>query len=360
VVEIVDPAIQEDAQGIAVSSYQGGHVEFFTYMIDLLKEHKAESIKVFGGGGGVIVADEIALLEAYGVAKIFSPEEGMTLGLQGMINYMLEACDFSTIEDDRDVPGRFLPASGPDPRRLARTLTAVERHAGEAVLQPEGAGDGETALYPEARAVPVVGITGTGGAGKSTLTDELVRRFLNDFDDLQIAILSVDPTRQRSGGALLGDRIRMNAIYGGASGRVYMRSFATRQAHRATSLALSESIQVCRAAGYDLILLETAGIGQSDTEITELTDLSVYVMTHDFGAPTQLEKIGMLDVADLVALNKFEKRGSRDALRDIRKQVQRNRLAWEVTPEEMPVYPTMASHFNDPGVTRLYLALLSR
>ncbi|MFB3131908.1 MAG: methylmalonyl-CoA mutase family protein, partial [Rhodothermales bacterium] len=206
--------------------------------------------------------------------------------------------------------------------------------------------------------IPTVGITGTGGAGKSTLTDELVRRFLNDFDDIHIAILSVDPTRRRTGGALLGDRIRMNAIYGEHTERVYMRSFATRQAHRATSQALRQSIDVCRAAGFDLIVIETAGIGQSDTEVAELVDLSLYVMTSDFGAPTQLEKIGMLDVADFVALNKFEKRGSQDGLRDVRKQVQRNRAAFGQAPEAMPVFPTMASHFNDPGVSRLYLALL--
>jgi methylmalonyl-CoA mutase len=366
VLDVVKTAIEEDAQGVAISSYQGGHVEYFKYMVDLLREHDCEHIKVFGGGGGVIVAEEIAELEAYGVAKIFSPEDGMRLGLQGMINHMLRVCDFQTVhvldgkvenlfEDDE--PTR-------EPRAMAKLLTAVERDLVEDVeelFDPVYAameGDGAPEVLPDV--APVIGITGTGGAGKSTLTDELVRRFLTDFPDLEIAVLSVDPTRRRTGGALLGDRIRMNAIYGEHADRVYMRSFATRQAHRATSGALEESIGCCRAADYDLIIVETAGIGQSDTEIAELVDLSLYVMTHDFGAPTQLEKIGMLDVADVVALNKFEKRGSRDALRDIKKQVQRNRAAFEQDPDAMPVYPTMASHFNDPGVSRLYLALLDR
>ncbi|WP_022834810.1 methylmalonyl-CoA mutase family protein [Salisaeta longa] len=370
--EIVDTAIQEDAQGIAVSSYQGGHMEYFTYMYDLLQERDAGHIQIFGGGGGVIVPEEIEELEAYGIAKIFSPEDGMAMGLQGMINAMVEACDYPIIEKG------FAPDAyaGRDARRIARLLSRLElaHGAGEAVQTKVAAGgEAESATggdgLPEAAAVetsasdrataPVLGITGTGGAGKSTLTDELVRHFLNDFDDLELAILSVDPTRRRTGGALLGDRIRMNAIYGdGAADRVYMRSFATRQAHRSTSEALKEAIGVCQAAGFDLILLETAGIGQSDTEIVDLTDASLYVMTHDFGAPTQLEKIGMLDLADFVALNKFEKRGSQDALRDVRKQVQRNRLRFDEDPADMPVYPTMASHFGDPGVTRLYQALL--
>ncbi|MDX1421286.1 MAG: cobalamin-dependent protein, partial [Rubricoccaceae bacterium] len=355
--EIVETAIEEDAQGIAVSSYQGGHVEFFKYMVDLLREKGAGHVKVFGGGGGTIVPEEIAELEAYGVAKIFSPEDGMRLGLEGMIEQMIRACDVDPLEaaaGDGDADGGTLtlaPPTATDTRAVARALTAVEQQVAEG---PGGDGAGRVVAKP----VPVLGITGTGGAGKSTLTDELVRRFLNDFDDVSLAVLSVDPTRRRTGGALLGDRIRMNALYGEHAGRVYMRSFATRQAHRATSQALREAIDVCRAAGFDLVLLETAGIGQSDTEIAELVDVSLYVMTQDFGAPTQLEKIGMLDVADFVALNKFEKRGSRDALRDVRKQVQRNRAAFDQSPEAMPVFPTMASQFNDPGVTRLYLALL--
>ncbi len=349
--DVVDTAIQEDVQGIAVSSYQGGHVEYFKYMRDLLDERGAGHIKIFGGGGGVIVPKEIADLEAYGISKIFSPEDGMEMGLQGMIDYMLQACDFPTV---KHLNGEWEHLTEKQPRILARVLTAIEQR--QEVPAYAGA-DGADVLV-DAPHVPTIGITGTGGAGKSTLTDEIVRRFLNDFDDVHLAVLSVDPTRRRTGGALLGDRIRMNAIYGANRNRVYMRSFATRQAHRATSEALRDAIGVCKAAGFDVILVETAGIGQSDSEIAELTDLSLYVMTQEFGAPTQLEKIGMLDVADFVALNKFEKKGSEDALRDVRKQMQRNRVAYDQTPDDMPVYPTMASHFNDSGVTRLYLALL--
>ncbi len=341
--DVVDTAIQEDVQGIAVSSYQGGHMEYFKYMNDLLHERGAGHIRIYGGGGGVIVAEEIEELHAYGIARIFSPEDGLKLGLRGMIDVMMRECDFSTAELP-DAPD----SSNADQNHLARALTRVES-------APTG-GDGAPA--ERTTNIPTIGITGTGGAGKSTLTDELIRRFVNDFEDVHIAVLSVDPTKRSTGGALLGDRIRMNAIYDAAGGRVYMRSFATRQAHRATSNALREAIRVCEAAGYDLIILETAGIGQSDTEIADLTDLTLYVMTQEFGAPTQLEKIGMLDVADFVALNKFEKRGSEDALRDVRKQMQRNRMAFDQAPDAMPVYPTMASHFNDAGVTALYLALL--
>ena len=372
--EIVDTAIQEDAQGIAVSSYQGGHMEYFKYMNDLLAERGAGHIKIYGGGGGVIVPEEKKELEDYGIAHIFSPDEGMQMGLQGMINTMLEECDVPIVDLDFAVEAFD---GDRDPRRIARTLSQIElaHGTGEAVQtkvtvggeaeSSKASGDGASGELPienlelDISNAPALGITGTGGAGKSTLTDELIRHFLNDFDDLHIAVLSVDPTRRRTGGALLGDRIRMNAIYGdGAAERVYMRSFATRQAHRSTSEALKEAMNVCRAAGFDLIILETAGIGQSDTEIVDLTDASLYVMTHDFGAPTQLEKIGMLDLADFIALNKFEKRGSQDALRDVRKQVQRNRLAFGQDPADMPVFPTMASHFGDPGVTTLYLALL--
>ncbi|MFB6246933.1 MAG: methylmalonyl-CoA mutase family protein, partial [Salinibacter sp.] len=366
-------------------SYQGGHMEYFTYMHDLLEKRGAGHIRIYGGGGGVIVPAEKRELEDYGIAHIFSPDEGMEMGLQGMINEMVEACDHPIADFE------FRMATDPprrDPRRTARHLTRVEvpnaeeatavvtdgaegrRATGEERAARGAGGDGEARKSRvedrgaegdgQAATIPTLGITGTGGAGKSTLTDELVRRFLNDFDDLEVAVLSVDPTRRRTGGALLGDRIRMNALYGRHGDRAYMRSFATRQANRSTSEAMKEAVAVCRAAGYDLIVLETAGIGQSDTEIVDLTDLSLYVMTHDFGAPTQLEKIGMLDLADFVAINKFEKRGSEDALRDVRKQVQRNRLRFDEDPEAMPVYPTMASHFGDPGVTRLYRALLDR
>ncbi len=376
--DVVETAIEEDVQGIAVSSYQGGHVEYFKYMHDLLEEHGAGHVRVYGGGGGVIVPEEKQELEDYGIAHIFSPDEGMEMGLQGMINRMVEECDVPISECGfRNAES----ASARDPRRVARYLSAVEMDESARVEVPslvdeEGkaspggrlGGDGEStpdSFEPEEfhtphSTIPTLGITGTGGAGKSTLTDELVRRFLNDSDDLEVAVLSVDPTRRRTGGALLGDRIRMNALYGKNSERAYMRSFATREANRSTSEAMQEAIDVCRAAGFDLIVLETAGIGQSDTEIVDLADLSLYVMTHDFGAQTQLEKIGMLDLADFVAINKFEKRGSEDALRDVRKQVQRNRLRFDDDPEDMPVYPTMASHFGDPGVTRLYLALLDR
>ncbi|NBC86218.1 MAG: methylmalonyl-CoA mutase [Bacteroidetes bacterium] len=378
--DVVETAIEEDAQGIAVSSYQGGHVEYFKYMHDLLEEKGAGHIRIYGGGGGVIVPEEIDELEAYGIAKIFSPEDGMQMGLQGMINQMVRECDYPISDSDFQISG---DVSLRDDRRVARSLSLVEAphsRKAAAVLEGEAAGgasaemtdvgaggDGQSARTMDAgqseagkrrSMIPTLGITGTGGAGKSTLTDELVRRFINDFDDIDIAVLSVDPTRRRTGGALLGDRIRMNAIYGTNADRVYMRSFATRQQNRSTSEALQEAMTVCEAAGFDLVILETAGIGQSDTEIVDLTDLSLYVMTHDFGAPTQLEKIGMLDLADFVAINKFEKRGSEDALRDVRKQVQRNRVRFDEKPGDMPVYPTMASHFGDPGVTRLYLALL--
>ncbi|MEO0558433.1 MAG: methylmalonyl-CoA mutase family protein, partial [Bacteroidota bacterium] len=363
VLDVVETAIEEDAQGIAVSSYQGGHVEYFKYMVDLLRERGADHIQVFGGGGGVIVEEEIAELEAYGVAKIYSPEDGMRMGLEGMIGHMVsvaraarpEVGDQGLGTGNEDAPLVDV-ASSTEVKRVARALTAVEHRSGSP------SGDGAPALAPQLSTpntqTPVIGITGTGGAGKSTLTDELVRRFLNDFEDIQVAVLSVDPTRRRTGGALLGDRIRMNSLYGEHRERVYMRSFATRQANRATSAALREAVGVCQAAGFDVVIVETAGIGQSDTEVSDLVDVSLYVMTADFGAPTQLEKIGMLDAADLVALNKFEKRGGRDALRDIKKQVQRNRGAFSTPPDEMPVYPTMAARFGDPGVSRLYLSLL--
>ncbi|HYG54437.1 MAG TPA: fused isobutyryl-CoA mutase/GTPase IcmF [Burkholderiales bacterium] len=329
--EIVTAALQEDVQGIAVSSYQGGHIEYFKYMVDLLRERGGERIQVFGGGGGVIVPEEIKELQDYGVARIYSPEDGQRMGLQGMINDMLARCDFD-------------PAVK-DPKTLAQVITALEL--------------GVLAKKPQpAKSVPVLGITGTGGAGKSSLTDELVRRFrLDQGDRLKIAILSVDPTRRKTGGALLGDRIRMNAIQGE---NIFMRSLATREAGSELSAAIGDAIAACKAADYDLVIVETAGIGQGDAAIVPLVDTSIYVMTPEFGAASQLEKIDMLDFADFVAINKFDRKGAEDALRDVRKQVQRNREAFGAAPEDMPVFGTVAARFNDDGVSALYHALVEK
>ncbi|RAL25249.1 methylmalonyl-CoA mutase [Lujinxingia litoralis] len=345
VAEIVNAAIAEDAQGIAISSYQGGHIEFFKYMVDLLKERGAGHIKVFGGGGGVIVPEEIAELEAYGVARIFSPEDGRRLGLQGMINQMLEATDYDTVAE-QGTPGLAAVVEG-EPAALARAITMAEQGRLGALELPE----------PATRA-PVLGITGTGGAGKSSLTDELIRRFLMDFPDKRIALLCVDPSRRKTGGALLGDRIRMNAIN---EERVYMRSLATRASKGEVSEALSEAIDVVQAASFDLVIVETSGIGQGDADIVEYADCSLYVMTSEFGAHTQLEKIGMLDYADFVAINKYEKAGSEDALRAVRKQLRRNmQITYDVPDDQVPVFGTIASQFGDTGVSALYHALASR
>ncbi|MFP5504272.1 MAG: methylmalonyl-CoA mutase family protein, partial [Candidatus Sericytochromatia bacterium] len=346
VAEIVETAIQEDAHGIALSSYQGGHVEYFKYMVDLLKQRGAGHIRVYGGGGGVIVPSEIAELEAYGVAKIFSPEDGRSLGLQGMIDQMVRECDYAMA--DRCLPAAEAVMAGAA-NELGRAITAAEAGVGEELLAALKARAGQ-------KRAPVLGITGTGGAGKSTLTDELVRRFLIDFPKKSVAILSVDPSKRKTGGALLGDRIRMNAIY---DARVYMRSLATRSVHVATSGALPEAIAVCQAAGYDLVIVETAGIGQSDSAITDLVDVSLYVMTSEFGAASQLEKIDMLDYADLVAINKFEKAGSEDALRDVRKTMQRNQKRFSEDVEAMPVFGTIASQFNDAGTNWLYVNMVA-
>lgn len=364
--EVVNAAIQEDVQGIAVSSYQGGHMEYFKYMYDLLQEKGTGHIKIFGGGGGVIVPDEIRELEAYGIAKIYSPDDGRRMGLQGMINHMLQLSDFPTVRDLRDEVEQLREKNT---RAIARLITLAE----EAVRAKDGdadglplLGQGVTQSAPAAEAVlsavkervcnvPVVGITGTGGAGKSSLTDELVRRFLNDFPDKTVAILSVDPSKQKSGGALLGDRIRMNSIN---SPRVFMRSLATRKSRTELSSAIADAINVVKAAGFDLVLVETSGIGQGDAGITEVSDVAVYVMTSEYGAPSQLEKIDMLDYADLIAINKFERKGSEDALRDVRKQYQRNHNLFHVKDEELPVYGTIASQFNDPGTNVFYRALI--
>lgn len=349
--EIVDAAIQEDVQGIAVSSYQGGHVEFFKYMVDLLKENGAGHIRVFGGGGGVIVPDEIKKLERYGVTKIYSPADGAKMGLQGIINHMVEAMDFSTINGG--LPD--LADLGPDNKLVvANAISTIE----SAKIRSNGQLEhfrAELAHKMAPRKIPVIGITGTGGAGKSSLTDELIIRLLHDLKDLKLGIISSDPSRRKTGGALLGDRIRMNAI---GNDRVYMRSLATRRSQSEIPEALGDIIDVTKAAGFDLIIAETAGIGQGDSQITDLVDVSIYVMTSEFGAATQLEKIDMLDYADLIVINKYEKRGSEDALRDVRKQVQRNRMAFDKPAEEMPVFGTIASKFNDDGLTALYHALL--
>jgi isobutyryl-CoA mutase len=352
--EIVNAAIEEDAQGIAVSSYQGGHVEFFKYMHDLLRQKNAEHIKIFGGGGGVIVPEEIRELHEYGISRIFSPHDGRELGLEGMIRHMLRECDFSTAHE---LNGELRDLDVNHKGHVARLITQVE-HEAETAQQAETPVRDAVLKREVGHKIPVIGITGTGGAGKSSLTDELLRRYLMDFEDRHVAVISIDPTRRRTGGALLGDRIRMNALN---NSRVYMRSLATRDSGHELSRALNDAIAVCKAAGYDLIVVETSGIGQGDAAVTEFVDLSLYVMTSEYGAATQLEKIEMLDYADLVALNKFERRGSKDALRDIRKQVWRNRGALPTeTPDGMPVYPTIAAQFNDLGVNALYTALLHR
>jgi len=349
--DIVDAAVEEDVQGLAVSSYQGGHMEFFKYLIDLLKENNSSHIKVFGGGGGVIVPEEIKELEDYGVTRIYSPEDGAKWGLQGIINNMVELMDYSRAKED----GFDLEKLNPDNKPLmANLITSVEK------AKAKGNGHLEN-LRAELekkiadRKVPVIGITGTGGSGKSSLTDEFIQRILHDQPDLYLAIISSDPSRRKTGGALLGDRIRMNAI---ESPRVYMRSLATRRSHIEIPDALPDAINVVKAAGYDLIIAETAGIGQGDSHIIDLVDLSIYVMTSEFGAASQLEKIDMLDFADIVVVNKYEKRGGEDAVRDVRKQVQRNLNAFTKSPEEMPVFGTIASKFNDDGVTAFYNAVL--
>ncbi len=348
--EIVRCAIQEDVQGIAITSYQGGHVEYFKYMIDLLREAGAR-VEVFGGGGGTILPAEIAELQAYGVARLYSPDDGRALGLQGMIDDLLERCDFEKRCPDFAPLLARLPER--DPAAIAGLITIAENfpEVGDK-LRSELAG----AASKRGALPPVLGITGTGGSGKSSLVDELVRRFLADTADATIALISVDPSKRKSGGALLGDRIRMNSI---DDPRVYMRSLATRQSNLALSKHVAESIDICRAAGFDLVVVETSGIGQSDTEITEHADVSLYIMTAEYGAATQLEKIDMLDFADLVAINKFDKRGSLDALRDVRKQWRRNHNAFDVADEAVPVYGTIASQFNDPGVNRLYEAVMA-
>jgi methylmalonyl-CoA mutase len=347
VADIVRAAIHEDADGIAVSSYQGGHNEYFRYMVDMLRSLGAEHIRVVVGGGGTIAPHEVEELEAYGIEKIYTPDDGLRLGLDGMIEDV-----FRRVRAWRRPAFRLSPLSPDDPQQIARTISVLERGDDPALAAEIRAASAKTLNRP-----PVVGITGTGGAGKSSLTDELLSRLVRFFPDRKVAVVAIDPTRRRSGGALLGDRIRMNSL---ASEQVFMRSLATRRAHLATSAVLADTIQLLKWAGFDLIVVETAGIGQSDTEIVDLVDLSLYVMTSEYGAASQLEKIDMLDFADMIVLNKFEKRGAEDALRDVRKQVARNRKLFGTPPEQLPVYPTIASQFNDAGVNTLFAAICAR
>mgnify|MGYP005844605209 CR=1 FL=1 len=345
--EIVNCAIQEDVQGIAITSYQGGHNEFFKYMYDLLRGRGAGHIKIFGGGGGTILPSEIEDLHAYGITRIYHPDDGRRMGLQGMINDVLRQCDFPLGES---VNGELRQLPGQSHQAIARLISVAENNPDffKEKIQPQ---------LQTIRKAPVLGVTGTGGAGKSSMVDELVRRFLMDQPDKTIAIVSVDPSKRKTGGALLGDRIRMNAIN---NPRVYMRSLATRQSNLALSKHVRSTLDILQAAAFDLIILETSGIGQSDTEIIDHSDLSLYIMTPEYGAATQLEKIDMLDFADLIAINKFDKRGALDALHDVRKQVQRNRNAWDQKTDDMPVFGCIASQFNDPGVNQLYARIIAQ
>jgi methylmalonyl-CoA mutase len=364
VAEIVDCAIQEDAQAIAITSYQGGHIEYLKYMYDLLKARNA-NIKIFGGGGGTILPSEIAELHEYGITRLYHPDDGRAMGLQGMINDLLEKCDFSTYqknfaqvpagddfeeENDSDDLGTLIEKSRQkDHQAIARLISIAENY-------PEVYEDIKNQISTK-QIIPVLGITGTGGAGKSSLVDELVRRYLLDFQGKTIAVISVDPSKRKTGGALLGDRIRMNSIH---NSRVYMRSLATRQSNLALSKYVQDAIDICKFAQFDLIVVETSGIGQSDTEIIEHSDTSLYVMTSEYGAATQLEKIDMLDFADMIAINKFDKRGSLDAMRDVKKQYKRNHNLWDALDNDLPIYGTIASQFNDPGTNTLYRKIMDK
>jgi methylmalonyl-CoA mutase len=340
--EVVDCAIQEDAQAIAMTSYQGGHVEYLTYMRRLLDEQGASHIRIFAGGGGTILPSEIDELHAAGITRVYSPDDGRAMGLQGMINDLVAKSDvIPPIDDPEHLAERVRMR---DSRAIAQAISCAERGRHDLI-----------GFAADAVRRPVLGITGTGGAGKSSLTDEIVRRFLLDQPDRTIAVISVDPSKRKTGGALLGDRIRMNAV---SNDRVYMRSFATREANVALNPHVADAIRILSYAAYDLIIVETAGIGQSDSQITEVCDVSMYVMTPEFGAATQLEKIDMIDYADLIALNKFDKRGALDALRDVRKQYQRSRLRFSEPLENMPVHGTIASQFNDPGTNTLYRSIV--
>src|SRR5215471_15264176 len=343
--EIVECAIEEDAQGIAITSYQGGHIEFFKYMKDLLEENGCGHIKIFGGGGGTILPSEIEELHKYGITKIYSPDDGRKMGLEGMIENLIKSLDYS-LNGNGEYKKPMTLGEVKDVRKVAREITNAENGVQLAVGSKQFAG----------KTIPVLGITGTGGAGKSSVTDEIVRRYLNNFNDKTIAVISVDPSKKKSGGALLGDRIRMNSI---SHPRAYMRSLATRDDNTALSSHVQEAIDICKAAGYDLVILESAGVGQSDASILDHCDVSMYVMTPEYGAASQLEKINMLDYADVIAINKFDKAGALDALQDVRKQYKRNHTLWTAKDDDLPVIGTIAAQFNDTGVNQLFEKLLS-
>ncbi|MDX1903182.1 MAG: GTP-binding protein, partial [Thermonemataceae bacterium] len=356
-----DCAIQEDAQAIAITSYQGGHVEFFKYAYDLLKEKGASHIRLFGGGGGTILPSEIEELHNYGITRIYHPDDGRAMGLQGMINDVLQKCDFSTFTEKATSSETAIAQPQEDTHTLLEMAAqkqhlAIGRLISIAENFPEIYQTIKATITSKAqRKIPVLGITGTGGAGKSSMIDELVRRFVMDFEEKTIAVISVDPSKRKTGGALLGDRIRMNAIH---HPNVYMRSLATRQSNLALSQYVQDAIDICKYAGFDMLIVETSGIGQSDTEIVDHSDAALYVMTSEYGAATQLEKIDMLDFADIIAINKFDKRGSLDALRDVRKQYKRNKNLWETEDEALPIFGTIASQFNDPGTNVLYKKIM--
>src|SRR5687767_13630345 len=361
--EIVEAAIEEDVQGIAITSYQGGHVEFFKYMKDLLEENGCGHIKIFGGGGGTILPEEIEDLHNYGITRIYSPDDGRKMGLEGMIedvimNAVPQSTDRGMIEETSKWNGLMPLDEAKDIRQIARMITLAEDGKDYSSQLKELLKKTESSQNPPSegrRAVPVLGITGTGGAGKSSVTDEIVRRFLNNFTDKTIAVISVDPSKKKTGGALLGDRIRMNSI---SHPRAYMRSLATREENTALSAAVQEAIDICKDAGFDFIILESAGVGQSDASILDYCNVSLYVMTPEYGAASQLEKINMLDYADVVCINKFDKAGALDALHDVRKQYKRNHQLFAAKDEELPIVGTIAAQFNDPGVNELFEKLM--
>ncbi|MEY5045484.1 MAG: hypothetical protein RL713_709, partial [Bacteroidota bacterium] len=339
--EIVEAAIEEDAHGIAITSYQGGHLEFFKYIKDLLVENGCSHIKIFGGGGGTILPTEIDELHAYGIDRIYSPDDGRSMGLEGMIEDVIKRCDYA-IDQPYNTTVKISWGEQKDIRSIARSISLAEQGKIETIKN-------------ELPAIPVLGITGTGGAGKSSITDELVRRFLNSYPDKNIAVISVDPSKKKTGGALLGDRIRMNSI---SSPRVYMRSLATRESEKSLSGVAKDAIAICKQHHFDLIILESAGVGQSDASIVDHCDVSLYVMTPEYGAASQLEKINMLDYADVVALNKSDKPGAKDALHDIRKQYKRNHGLWDASDDTLPILATVSSQFNDEGVNKLFTLLM--